>query len=953
MQACREILQRFREMDESARPKIRWWIPGAQTTAEELKAELRSMKDAGFLGAEICSMPYTPPTDPEVFNYRVDWGKENWNVLMREVLLEAGRLGMKIDFMMTPGWPLALPGEVDPDDPANGIQMETDGIYIEGITREHPYEGRVPVPEAALTDAKAAGGRARLEGIAVARYADKEKHILEFASARALKEGADYRRVCAGEEEYEVSFCPEEEGEYLLFAWWKHPSGSRTCGNLQLDHYGRGASERLIRFWEDTILPSFGEAAENIDNMFIDSLEYTTHLDWTEGLLKAFEETCGYDFTPYLPAVYDEDWIGNFAQIPHPDFSFDVKNEQLANDFASLLTDLYIENHLKPIEEFCLRHGIGLRYQTAYGKTLENARTAMHVTVPETESLYGADLIDFYRLQSGAVHMTGKKIYSIETAPENVGRGNGDRNSGNYQQCWHNLLWHAHRSLAGGVNQLVLHGYSYRGHYDGAGSENGHLKDLIWPGYEGMGSYDSFSNSWGERQPNWLHARQYTDYMTRVQYMLRQGQMKVDLAVFAQRYFERIDFVGAVRIFDSPVLEDAGYTYEFLCPAHFRLENARVEDGRLAKDGPGYRALIFDNQESLPAEVAEKTLEFARKGLPVIFIGRIPSSPSSCRSVECASSAETKHSHDMTALMEALDKEGNVRFIREREDILAVLKELHILPDTCLGGDGQLLGVHRQADGNHFYLICNVGHARNYREIDERRVTVREVRLKGTGTPYRLDPWSGKTERIADFRREGDYLAVPVSLQENDTCLIAMTEEEIPECGCGAALAEGEPAKELVLTGWTLEPEAWLPGALPVENAVRKLEPIALDSLKSWRQIPGMEEMSGIGTYRTSFWMEDSCGGAVLKMPPVHDSYSLYLNGREVPVNPMCCRVSVGEYLKPGENAIEIRVSSTLLNAVLANARAQGLKGVRRPEDIQDWDDYGILGEITLRYSPG
>ena len=132
---------------------------------------------------------------------------------------------------------------------------------------------------------------------------------------------------------------------------------------------------------------------ENIDNMFIDSLEYTTHLDWTEGLLKAFEETYGYDFTPYLPAVYDEDWIGNFAQIPHPDFSFDVRNEQLANDFASLLTDLYIENHLKPIEEFCLRHGIGLRYQTAYGKTLENARTAMHVTVPETESLYGADLL--------------------------------------------------------------------------------------------------------------------------------------------------------------------------------------------------------------------------------------------------------------------------------------------------------------------------------------------------------------------------------------------------------------------------------------------------------------------------------------------------------------------------------------------------------------------------------
>ena len=44
--------------------------------------------------------------------------------------------------------------------------------------------------------------------------------------------------------------------------------------------------------------------------------------------------------------------------------------------------------------------------------------------------------------------MTGKPIYSIETAPETEGRGNGDINSGNYQQGWHNLLWHTHRSLA-------------------------------------------------------------------------------------------------------------------------------------------------------------------------------------------------------------------------------------------------------------------------------------------------------------------------------------------------------------------------------------------------------------------------------------------------------------------------------------------------------------------------
>ena len=39
--------------------------------------------------------------------------------------------------------------------------------------------------------------------------------------------------------------------------------------------------------------------------MFVDSLEFETHLDWTHDLQASFMNDHGYDITAYLPAIYD------------------------------------------------------------------------------------------------------------------------------------------------------------------------------------------------------------------------------------------------------------------------------------------------------------------------------------------------------------------------------------------------------------------------------------------------------------------------------------------------------------------------------------------------------------------------------------------------------------------------------------------------------------------------
>ena len=82
--------------------------------------------------------------------------------------------------------------------------------------------------------------------------------------------------------------------------------------------------------------------------------------------------------------------------------------------YGEFLTRLYIENHLKPLRAFCRRHGFTLRAQTSYGEFLELEQTAGYPDIPDTETLYGKDILDFYRAQAGAAHIAGRSIYAIE-----------------------------------------------------------------------------------------------------------------------------------------------------------------------------------------------------------------------------------------------------------------------------------------------------------------------------------------------------------------------------------------------------------------------------------------------------------------------------------------------------------------------------------------------------------
>lgn len=959
------FLQEFKDPSGENRPKTRWWVPGSHMTKSEIETEIKSMSEAGFGGAEI-----VPVSTGGEGGDSIDWGTDQWNEMIKHMLQVAGKYDFTIDFTMTPAWPLALPTIKDLDDPNSGAQMEVDANHVDGITKENPYSGKVPV--ATELDA----GTPVLLAVTVAKYVDKENNILDYDSAQTLNMETQVVQNSDDPTDYTVNFTPEDDGEYVLFGWWQHPSGEQKYGNYQVDHFGKAGSQAIIDYWENNLLPYYGEDFKNASALFIDSLEFTTHLDWTLGLLDDFKAYKNYDITAYLPAVYDTDSQGNYSGEPQPDFQFNKNSDALQNDYKDTLTQLYIENHLKPLSEFCEKHGVDLRYQTSYGKSLELPQTAMYVDIPETETLYGKDIIDFYRLQSGAVHMTDKEIYSIEASPEqnisidlgsfvyNMFRGNGEEGAGNYQQTWDDQMWHVQRAFAGGVNQIVFHGYSYNGQYDGEGNENGYVAGTQWPGFEGFGA-NSWSNSWGDRIPSWKHAQSYTDYIARNQYILRQGESKVDLAIYAQRYFEKIDFSGAEKVYqDNELLTQNGYTYDFVSPSALSLENAVVSNGRLDESGPAYKAIILDQQETLTVDAANQLLNYAKQGFPIIVVGDAPSQDAFCENADIAGIVSEIMAYD------------SVVQVSDTASVPQALEQLGVTPDVSYSQQDYVINVHRQTDSTDFYYLYNYGNADNYPAAKEIQPVTTEVTLQGSGIPYFLNTWTGEVTPVSQYTRNGNSVTIPVTIAGNDSIMVALTNEDWGqehstyvtksnldtefdgqtilaksyEAGTETVtlsnnkkvLVETEQvAAPMELSSWNLSVESWSKGDTPTDTKKTTIDVGTVDGLKPWTEISGLENVSGIGTYTTNFNLEqgwEEGTGAIISLGDVVDSYQIYVNGTQVPASQIDTTIDIGKYLKSGENTITVEVASTLLNAVLQ----------ANPTDTRKPDEYGMMGPVVL-----
>ena len=510
---------------------------------------------------------------------------------------------------------------------------------------------------------------------------------------------------------------------------------------------------------------------------------------------------------------------------------------------------------------------------------------------------------------------------------------------------------------------------------------------------------NSFGNSWGPRDPNWIDARGYNDYFARMQEVLTQGDAKLDVAVYMQNYIWPQPYTtGGLQYWSDPALARAGYTRDYLNPGLLEMPNATVSSARLAVDGPSYKALIFDSTQlpaaaasrtSMPVATARKLLGFAEAGLPIIIVGK---GPSAVPGLDIGADVELRE------VICQLLTSPHTYTVASEADVPGLLARIGVLPAAAPATPGPVLSVHRKDANTDFYWLFN--QSRNVMPSEPATIfdpatgepVDTSFTLNGTGEPLLLDPWDGSIKRIELYSKTDTTVTVHVSLAKEAGKIIVLTTD--PErfgyrrkgwyitsttasfirghadggaSVCAArpgqyrsTLSNGKtilstigaspPALDLTDRTWTLDAEDWRPAnsfSALGERATRTSKVrvrLTLSGLRAWPEIPALADASGIAVYTTDVALPSSwsrLNGAVLNLGEVFDSFTVIINGRQVPFSDqLSAEVDISDFLRPGRNAISVRVATTLNNRLRTLDVA--LKG--RPKQ-----QYGLIGPVILQ----
>ncbi|MEU9284563.1 glycosyl hydrolase [Streptomyces sp. NPDC048275] len=941
----------FTEPGRAVRPKFRWWWPDGLVRPEEIRREIDQIADAGFGGAEIAAVHHSV-TDPSVLDTaRHGWGSAAWVAGVEAALGQAARRGLTIDLTIGPSWPAAVPG-ITPDSEAAVKELAYGSVTLAAGTA---YSGPVPPPVHA-----AASGvtRQRLLLVQAAR--------VNTANSTRKETGLDLDSVLDLTEavaDSTLTWTAPDDGNWVIVSYWVRGSGQTPEGGPHtapaayvVDHFSAAGTRAVTDFWEAHILSPAVRRLLKVSGgaLFEDSIELETDgLQWTPGLPAAFLAHTGRSLLPLLPAVI----LGNGNQV----FAFEAAvTRQIRHDFWETVSTLFNRHHVTALRTWAHSLGLHLRSQP-YGLQTDAIASAAILDIPEGESL-GFKNLDDYRCLAGGRDMAGRTVLSCEA---------GAYAGGAYSTTWQKFLRTMGGAYAAGVNQTVVHGFSYA-----------ELPGVNWPGYAAFTPYKGtagYGESWGPRHPTWRHVRDVSGYLGRVHQVLQTGRPRADVAVFRQTGYAATG-IGASWFTATGI--PLGWTHQFLSGPLLDLPAATVRRGRLAPDGPAYKALFvegdffYGSTVTLALSEARALLRLTRAGLPVVLLG-------AWDAVVPPGVPDSGETDELRAVVGELLTQPLVRHLTDKAAVPTALADLGVRPDVRYTTPSTLLNAHRVADGIDYYYLCNGKHAETVKPpvapIDH-EVTLH--RTTADGVPYLLDPWTGRAERLARYTEDGDDITVRVALQPAQTLIVAIGRpglfgdhhhgrkhavsseaDEVRRTDAGltvraatagtysTVLSDGRTVRTTLkavpepreLTSWQLHVEDWRPGDTAYRTTVVAHD-LTLDALLPWSQITELADAAGVGRYRTTVTLGSGWSGghgALLELGSVTDTCRVTVNGHRLdPVDQIHPVVDLGGLLGRGANLIEVEVATPLANRLRVSDPAV-YGGLARQA-------YGLIGPVRL-----
>jgi alpha-L-rhamnosidase len=253
-----------------------------------------------------------------------------------------------------------------------------------------------------------------------------------------------------------------------------------------LDHYSASAAKVHLRWAGDRMLDAV--PAELVGSVFCDSLE-VYDADWTPALPEEFARRRGY---PLIPVLY---WL-----------AVDGPNAvQVRADYHHTLAELYQENFVAEVQRWAAGRGVSFRIQN-YGTPPATISSYRFADMFEGEGWRWKDITQT-RWASSAGHLYGRDVISAEIWTW--------VHSPSFRATPLDLKGEAHEHLLNGINQLIGHGWPY---------SPTDTRGLGWFFYA-AGAID-------DRNPWWPAMPRLNTYLSRLCWLMRQGEPVADVAVY-------------------------------------------------------------------------------------------------------------------------------------------------------------------------------------------------------------------------------------------------------------------------------------------------------------------------------------------------------------------------------------------------------------------------------------
>ena len=954
------LRENFLRPPDSARPWVYWvWMDG-NINREGITADLESMKQAGIGGVIIMEVNVGIPRG------QISFMSSEWRALFKHVVNEAERLGLQVTLMAGPGWTGSGGPWVKPEQSMMHIvgsdTVVTGPMHFDGFLRQPARwpaffgDGLLP-PELEKTKNEfyrdvtvlafpTPSGNERIANIdEKALYVrapySSQPNVKPFLPAPATYPSLPPGTAVPSNRVIDLSASMSAGGKLV----WDVPAGSWTI--MRFGNTSTGATTRPAP------VPGLGLESDKLDttalnahfDAFIGSLLRDIgprktgsdagwkwlHMDswemgaqnWTPAFREEFKRLRGYDLYPYLPVIAGR--VVGSREL----------SERFLWDLRKTAEELLLKNHALHLKELGRRNGFGLSIEPYDMTPCADMSLGGIADVPMCEFwMYGFNT-SFSVLEATSVaHTNGKSVVAAESFTSSD------------EEHW--LAYPATMKILGdwafaaGVNRFVFHRSQHQPW----------LNQL--PGMT-MGPYGVH---WERTQTWWNMVPAYHTYLSRCQYLLRQGLPVADVCFLVPE--------GSPQVFRPPTTAVRGnppdrLAYNFDgCAPEVVLSTMSVKNGLLVlPDGMSYRVLVLPERETMTPALLRKIKELVEAGATVVG-PRVLKSPSLSGYPDC--DAEVKRladelwgDSDGIRVTEHRLGKGRVMWKQSGAKdvpppaaratasgpeqygdfgiVASLLSTMRISPD--FESDAMLRYTHRRVQAKDIYFISNPSN-----QIVSAQCT---FRVDGKH-PHFWDAVTGEIRDLPEYVSHDGRTSITLYFEAAQSCFVVF------EASSREKNLQGRNYPNTLLAGsldgsWDVSFDPHLGGP----------ENIKFESLGDWSTRPeeGVKYYSGTAKYQKRFDLPVSVNEGMKKparlwldLGKVCNMARVRLNGHDLGV--LWCapwRVEITDAVQKSGNNLEIEVANLWPNRLIGDEFQPPDAEYGKDGNLLRWPDWLLKNE--------